>query len=213
VDNTIKSQSPDSGKISTIEEKPSYTVEESEVGDSSLQTEELSYFEERIKRSETLIDENYINKTRLKSLKLKFTKKLITLISEEDFEYGIGTKADKLVKEQMQLNLLVSKTWLNSIFVENFENIHVLIGLLRIITRIDYQTISPEGQTMAIAALSHKNTEVKECGVRAYESWGTQESLKILENLEVSPSWLQEYINEVVSDIRNEHNVSINEKD
>jgi hypothetical protein len=65
---------------------------------------------------------------------------------------------------------------------------------------------------MAVAALSHENTEVQECGIRAFENWETVESLQILENLKVSTEWLQEYIDEVVLYLRKEHNVLIHQK-
>lgn len=142
----------------------------------------------------------------------QFAKELISLILNEEFEYGIDTKADALVRRYMELNPLLTKEWLNTIFVENFASVLVLVGLLRIIARLDYTEVSPQGQTMAVAALSHKNTEVKECGVRAFESWGTIESLKILENRTVGIRWLQEYIDNVVLDLREEHDVPTHQK-
>jgi len=159
--------------------------------------------------TEGLVDENFVNEERLKRLKKQFTRELITLIVDEDFEYGVDTKADALVRSQMRLNALATKSWLNGIFVENFSNIPVLLGILRVVARLDYSELYPESHIMAVAALSYKNNvEVQECGVRAFESWGTVQSLKILENLKVSTQWLQEYIDEVVSDLRKEYNVS-----
>ena len=158
------------------------------------------------------IDENYVNQKRLESLKSGFTARLLNLICEEDFEYGMSTKADVLVKDQMKTNTLATKNWLNAIFVENFGDAHILVGLLRIIARFDYLDVYPEGQTMAVAALSNSKDEVRECGIRAFESWATLDSLRVLENLRVSTGWLQEYVNQVVADLRKEHNVPIGEK-
>lgn len=159
--------------------------------------------------SATLSSENYVNKHRLETLRLRFTKQLIELINEEDFEYGIENKTDLLIKDQMNLNSLATKDWINSIFVENFSNPTILIGILRIIGRLDYISTFPEGQTMAVAALSHSNVEVQECGVRAFENWGTLESLQILENLTVSTKWLQDYIDQVVQDLKKEINAPV----
>jgi hypothetical protein len=151
------------------------------------------------------VDENFVNEERLIQLKKRYTRELIALIMDEDFEYGFDTKADVLVRSQMQINAWATKSWLNWIFLENLSNIPVLLGVLRVIARFDYSEVCPEGQTMAGMALSHENVEVKECGVRAFESWGTVESLKELEKLKVSTQWLQEYIDEVVSDLRKEY--------
>lgn len=136
-----------------------------------------------------------------------FANELISFILNGEFEYGIDTEADTLVRRYMELNPLRTKKWINTIFVENSADIAILIGLLRIIARLDYREILPEGQTIAVAALLHQDTEVIECGVRAFESWGTIESLKILEDLKVEIQWLQEYIDDVVSDLREEHDV------
>ena len=141
-----------------------------------------------------------------------FAKELISLILNEEFEYGIDTKADAFVRRYMDLDPLLTKEWINTIFVDNFADVSILVGLLRIIARLDYTEIFPQGQTMALAALSHENTEVKECGVRAYESWGTIDSLNELEHLKVEIQWLQEYIDDVVSDLRKEHDVLTHQK-
>lgn len=184
-----------------------------DVGAASAEGLEISEQFEAIASSSALVDENYFNRRRLKSLRQQFTNELLELVQEEDFEYGMGTRADELVRHHMMLNDLATKSWLNSIFVESFSNIPILLGLLRIIARIDYLDIYPEGQTMALAALSHRDTSVKECGVRAFESWESAEGLKILENLSVAPQWLQEYIDQVVYDLRSEYDVPFGAED
>ena len=154
-----------------------------------------------------LLDKDYKGQEQPSQEEKRFTNELISFILNEEFEYGIDTEADVLVRRHMELNPFLTKKWINAIFVENSTDVSVLIGLLRIIARLDYREILPEGQTIAVAALFHENTEVKECGVRAFEGWGTIESLKILQNLTVGIPWLQEYIDDVVSDLRKEHNV------
>ena len=165
-----------------------------------------SDFEEKLTVSSSL-RKDYESQEQLIKEERLFANELISFILNEEFEYGIDTEADALVRRYMEPNPLLTKKWINTIFVENSADVSILIGLLRLIARFDYTEILPEGQTMAVAALLHKNTEVKECGVRAFESWGTIESLKILEDLKVGIRWLQEYIDDVVSDLRKEYNV------
>jgi len=155
----------------------------------------------------THIDENYINAKRMISLKNQFTPKLINLILDSDFEYGFDSDVDVFIRDQMNNNQLATKSWLNDIFVEYFSNPTILIGLLRAISRLPYLDVYPEGQTIALSALTHNNLEVKECGVRVFENWGNLASLKILEILHVSPAWLQEYIDKVVEYLQKEYNV------
>lgn len=157
----------------------------------------------------TPLDENYINSKRMQQLKSQFTPNLTKLILESDFEYGIDSEVDVFVRDQMNNNALATKSWLNDIFVENFSNPAMLIGILQIISRLPYLDVYPEGQTMALAALSHDSVEVKECGVRAFENWGSLASLNILKKLHVSPLWLQEYIDTVVQYLQKEYRVAI----
>lgn len=155
------------------------------------------------------IDENYINRRRLLQLKKEFTPQLIHLIVDSDFEYGIESSVDAFVRNQIKQNWLATKSWLSEIFVEHFGHPTILIGLLRAVSRLSYFDLSPEGPIMAVAALSHEDIEVRECGIRAFENWGNLHSLTVLENLQVSPPWLQDYVLRVVDDIRKELNVKV----
>lgn len=166
-------------------------------------------FHQSITTSPSLVDENYINQKRMLKLKNQFTPQLIHLILYSDFEYGVDSEVDMFIRNQMRQNALATMSWLNDIFVENFDNPKILVGILRIISRLSYYDVFPQGQTMATTAFSHSDAEVKECGVRAFENWGDLQSLTILENLQVSPPWLQDYINQVVKDLRKEFNVVV----
>jgi len=157
----------------------------------------------------TTIDENYINRRRLRQLKKEFTPQLIHLIVDSDFEYGIESSVDAFVRNQIKQNRLATKSWLSEIFVEHFGHPTILIGLLRAVSRLSYFDIWPEGPIMAVAALSHTDIEVRECGIRSFENWGNLYSLTVLDNLQVSPPWLQDYVLRVVRDIRKELNVKV----
>lgn len=152
---------------------------------------------------------NY-EKVEIERERKRFTDGLISLLLSEEFEYGIDTKADAFVGEYIKLNAPLVKEWLQTIFLRNNSNSSILVGLLRVIARIDYSEIYPQGQIMAIAAFSHKNIEVQECGVRAFENWdyAEEESIKTLENHKVSVKWLQEYINRVVLYLREQRSAS-----
>lgn len=138
----------------------------------------------------------------------QFTRELVRLISHEVFEYGIDTKADMLVRKHMIHNEHVTKHWLFRVYKAYRQNIPILLGLLRIISRLDYQQICSLGHLMVIQALSHNDIEVQECGIRALESWGTKECLAILElHSTFTYSWLQKYYNEVIQELRKEHKI------
>lgn len=152
----------------------------------------------------TSSSENQINGKREKYLRKNITPKFLSLIKEEDFEFGFISRSEELIKEQLQINALATRNWLNEIFVNNFDNEVILIGLIRIISRFDESLIFPQGQTIALAALSHFNDEIKELGIRAFEKWSSVESLNILKKLNLKSVWLQEYVDDVINDLEEE---------
>ncbi|OGS70992.1 MAG: hypothetical protein A3F91_11235 [Flavobacteria bacterium RIFCSPLOWO2_12_FULL_35_11] len=162
--------------------------------------------------SEIIIDssgsfENNYNEIRLLNLERLFTEKLKLYILEETFEYGYENKADTLVKSQMSLNRVVTKEWLNNIYVHNYNNSEYMNGILRLISRFEIDEISPQGPTMAIAAIAHKNEEIQESGIRAFESWSSFNHINILKSIKVESEWLREYLNSVIKNIEAEYAV------
>jgi hypothetical protein len=154
------------------------------------------------KKNDSKSIENRINENRLSQLERNFTDKFISYILEDDFEYGVEYKAHLLTKEQMKINAAVTKDWLNRIYVDNFYKSDILVGILRVISRFTREEIFPIGETIALASLSHKEEIVQENAIRAFESWGGQGSVKILENVVVTTQWIKEYLDGVIEDLK-----------
>ncbi|MBF0475704.1 MAG: hypothetical protein HQK59_07695 [Deltaproteobacteria bacterium] len=145
--------------------------------------------------------ENVPDESILQQFHEKYTKELLRLIQEQDFEYGFYSPADLFVRKLMEQNATLTKEWLHSVFVDYSSDLKIMIGLLQVILHMD---ISPQGLIMAQMALAHADVEVRECGIRALENWGTIESLNILRTLKDQEEWLQEYIDQVISDLEEE---------
>lgn len=151
------------------------------------------------------INENQLNAERLEFLENKITPLFLSIIKSEDFEFGQRSESINLVEEQLKINQVATQNWFNKLYLKYFaSNDTILLSLLRIVEYVDKDLLYPTGQTMALASLSHRNDEVKEMGVRILESWCCAESYEILKNLKVESTWLQEYINQVLIDIKEE---------
>ena len=150
-------------------------------------------------------DENKRNHEKLIAFSQEFTPDLIELIKEVDFEYGVDTVADVFLRSRMQDNVLYTKTCLNDTFLRYYSDPLIQCGILRLIARFDYLQLYPEGPTIALAALSCSDTEVQECGIRAFEHCATPYSLNVLANTKVDEAWLQQYIEEVVDNLKKDN--------
>lgn len=197
----------DSGKVEMAQPMLSFETEIIETGSVSG-----SLLKDIIEYADTLPPnlENVIIKQHFNKFKEKYTKEILSIIIEQDFEYGFDSPADLFIKRLLNQNPTATKEWLNSVFIDYFHDTRILIGLLQIISHIEYFEIYPQGPTMAVAALSHVDAEVRECGIRAFENWGTIDSLNVLRNLTCQEKWLQEYVQQVISDLEEElaNNVS-----
>jgi hypothetical protein len=158
-----------------------------------------------IEYNNSVSSENTLNTKRRNELEKRFTQQFVSYILEDDFEYGMESKAHILVKDRMKINAAVTKEWINGIYVNNIKNSDILIGILRVIALFEREELFPIGDTIALAALSHENEIVKETAIRAFESWGGIKSIEILETVSVSSKWIQEYLNDVLSDLKIEY--------
>jgi hypothetical protein len=148
--------------------------------------------------------ENLANLSRLREYQEQLTQHLLMLIEESELEYGFDSALDVFLRDRLAENALVTKEWLNSLFIQHIANPTVTTGILRTIAHLDYSEIAPQGPTMALAALANLSPEVKECGIRAFENWGTLECLYILRTVQHQVEWIQEYVNQVITDLEQE---------
>ncbi len=145
--------------------------------------------------------ENRLNRERMKKYRSEFEAAFLEVLRESDFEYGFESLADTFLARRLDENESVTREWLNDIFVRRFTEAAVASGILRVIAHMEYAKIYPEGVTIAIAALTHKNVEVREGGVRAFESWEIPEHVQLLRSVDFDDEWLREYCRRVADEI------------
>jgi hypothetical protein len=129
--------------------------------------------------------------------------RLKTMLQEEIAESGITNPSEKIVESLYSEDKRKANILLNELFLKNFYTPHIIVGILHIISHFDYDLVSPEGPTMAIAALAHKDVEVREYGVKCFENWQHKDGIGILDQIKADERWLQNYINLVIRDLKN----------
>jgi len=149
--------------------------------------------------------ENAANRERLRQFQSAHTARFLQLASETDFEYGYTSSLDLFLQERIRENHSITKEWLNAIFIDGFESVPIATATLRALAHLDYALVAPQGPTIALSALTHRSPEVRECGIRAFESWGTLDCLRILKSVTRQEPWMQQYLEKVISDLEEEH--------
>ncbi|MFC1573313.1 hypothetical protein ACFL6M_06910 [Candidatus Eisenbacteria bacterium] len=146
--------------------------------------------------------ENAINFARLREYRRELTTHFLGLVAECDFEYGFKSVVDTFLNERLAENGLATKEWLNDLFIRYWNDIAVVTGVLRAVAHLEYAEVCPQGPTMALASLSHGSVEVRECGIRAFENWASLDSLHLLQQVHCPEPWLQEYVDRVVTELK-----------
>lgn len=68
-----------------------------------------------------------------------------------------------------------------------------------ILERFDASEVSPWGQSIVIGLVNHKSDLVKERVISLIENWGDTSLLTVLKNIDISSTWMREYVNGVIS--------------
>ncbi|KNZ41684.1 hypothetical protein [Acetobacterium bakii] len=133
-----------------------------------------------------------------------FTKEIFEIMAEDIFESGITPRSEKFVRSKVipKIGILKTMLWLADVFTTYIGNSNTSIGILHIISHFEYNEIKPIGQTIAMAGFSNKNIEVKDFAIKAFENWNSKESICILQNSETSAKWLNEYLEEVIENLK-----------
>lgn len=120
------------------------------------------------------------------------------------FEAGILCDADtffsKLVRQHRSIEYPLSL--LSDITNHNIDNEHVLEGVLHILSNCDYSAINPFGISIVLAASVNHSPVIQELLISCFESWDAADGIDILEKLELDIPWLDQYRNEVVSQLK-----------
>lgn len=136
-----------------------------------------------------------------KNLRKQFNNRFLQLIHETEFEFGFSTPADKYIRDALTRYGMFARDWISDLFLQNIEIPFVLSAILRVIAHFDYQQMHPQGILIAVTATMHRDADVRECGIRCFESWESADSLRILRNLSFPEDWLNEYLAAVVSEL------------
>lgn len=129
-----------------------------------------------------------------------FRSGLVDCLDNDYFEAGIKSATDHYVEKWLAINPIMVQVETGKVFLENRGNDRRLIGILNLISHMDINIFHPINELIAIGALSHNSTEIKECAIRAFEYWEDVNLIRSLKHHSLTPQWLDDYRLEVISD-------------
>jgi hypothetical protein len=130
------------------------------------------------------------------------TEKFLGIVRTEECEPEYTSQTEIFIFNLLKKNKVETMNWLNKQFLKNFKNKSIIVNILIAISHIPYEWLYPNGPTMTGFAITHESIEVKENAIRVFEKWGNEDSLQYLEAMGFDEKWLQDYLTEVIMDIK-----------
>lgn len=122
-------------------------------------------------------------------------------------EDGYGHPADDILARALAAAPKEAPDWIHTAYeAEQRHDPPLAASILRSVGRLEEEEAGEWGQAIAITALSHANSEVRESAIRAFEHWEDDAALEILQHRlgYERALWLQEYLRAVIGVLRRE---------
>ena len=155
-----------------------------------ISEEEKAQFSDEVKSKEREYDQ----------LVKLIEKKLTKALKEYSLESETLSQAEEMVCEvadRYPLRLLGEV--LTGIYINCYDQQNVIAGICSSLERFDATEISPWGQSIVIGLVNHKSDLVKERVISLIENWGDTSLLTVLKNIDISSTWMREYVNGVIA--------------
>lgn len=127
-------------------------------------------------------------------------KKLTKALKEYSLESETLSQAEEMVCEvadRYPLRLLGEA--LTEIYIKCYDQQSVIAGICSSLERFDASEVSPWGQSIVIGLVNHKSDLVKERVISLIENWGDTSLLTVLKSIDISSTWMREYVNGVIT--------------
>lgn len=130
---------------------------------------------------------------------MQFSNEISIIINHDEYIDGEVSQSEIFMKqayENEQIDYVMEA--LMQIYLNNLSNIHVLEGVLVMISCVPYEAVRPKGQTMAMGLLSNKELLIRDRAIQCFERWNSKKGLGILKSLDCQPKWLQKYVDKII---------------
>jgi hypothetical protein len=135
--------------------------------------------------------------------KNKFKATMTELIKNSEFEYGYFSEADEYLEMLMKIRQeLPFLDWIYELYQENFENEEFIVRVLRVLSHIPSENITPKCIAIATQSLESESLEMKENAVRVFENWEYIEAIPLLEKTQFNNSFLDDYVHVVIRNLK-----------
>lgn len=130
---------------------------------------------------------------------MQFSNEISIIINHDEYVDGEVSQSEMFMKEAYeneQMDYVMEA--LMQIYMDSLSNIHVLEGILVMISCVPYEVVQPKGQTIAMGLLSNRELLIRDRAIQCFERWNSKKGLDVLRSLDCQPKWLQRYVDKII---------------
>ena len=130
---------------------------------------------------------------------VRLSNEIRAVINRDEYIDGEISRSELFVIETYQngqMDLLMEA--LMQMYMSSISDVHVLEGILTMISSVPYEAVYPKGQTIATGLLSHEDLLIRDRAIQCFERWNSKKGLCVLKDFHFQPDWLQIYANKVM---------------
>lgn len=131
---------------------------------------------------------------------MQYKSDILNVIRNDFYEAGFVSQSEQYILNNANENSVeYIREASNELYLEFYNDSHVLTGLLIMMGTLNYEAAEPQGQTMALGALQHEDISIRDRAIQAFERWNSKKGLPVLRSLHCDRAWLQRYVDKVIS--------------
>lgn len=130
---------------------------------------------------------------------MQFSNEISIIINHDEYVDGEVSQSEIFMKEAYeneQMDYVMES--LMQIYMDSLSNIHVLEGILTMISCVPYEVVQPKGQAIAMGLLSNKELLIRDRAIQCFERWNSKKGLDALKSIDCQPKWLQKYVDKII---------------
>lgn len=155
-----------------------------------------------------------VTHVRDESLNEAFQARLETLVnamSRETIDEGYSMPSEDMFLQLLQRNKEDVSRWFHALENDESDHADLISKIIYMTSHISFETISQAGTTFLIEfarkGLMNTDLDVQEAAIGAFENWRGQLALDALHEFHSSEPWLQQYVNQIISELEEELSV------
>lgn len=131
-------------------------------------------------------------------------QKFVYLLHHTNFEDGIDNEATEFFYGLFKQDPCISLFWLSGVYTDNQEDVAVIEGILRIISLLDAVEYRKYVLPLVKASFNDQNIEVQEAAIMVAENWRNKMCLDALQTNKFASTWIQDYANQIIEELKEE---------